>query len=223
MDGNLRVSLPLDDLRLNSYKTNLKQELLQEISNVGVGHAATALSQLLNRKVNMSVPRINIIKVQDMYLSLSERTEELMAGVFLQSQESEDTNFTLLLLFDSESIKDLLAILRKGSKEINLHSLDEISFSIIKETGNILLLHTITAINSFTDSQWFPSPATMTLDTIQVILKEIATEIDEIFLVECDIFPEDGSKLKGNILLFPNSIAMQLLMKRLYGEGWEKQ
>ena len=220
------MPLSFDDLQSDVNESGQKREALQEISNIGVGHAATALSQLLNRKVNMSVPRLNVVKLQDVCTELASDKNELMAGVYIQTKENTEATFSLLLLFDTDSIINLLSILRKSPEGIHLDALDDISTSIIKETGNILLLHTITAINAFTESHWFPSTAKLILDKIERIIDEIITsnvKTTEILLVECDIFPEDGSKMKGNILLLPNAVAMNLLMTRLYGESWENE
>ena len=39
----------------------IQLDALAEVGNIGAGNAATALSQMINRKVNMSVPAVNIV------------------------------------------------------------------------------------------------------------------------------------------------------------------
>ena len=41
-----------------------------EIGNIGAGHAATALSQMLKRRIDISLPRVNIIDLDDFTKSL---------------------------------------------------------------------------------------------------------------------------------------------------------
>jgi len=208
---------------------NPKFEALQELSNIGVGHAATALSQLLNRKVDMSIPRVNFVPIEQAPTILATHEEEITVGVFVRTLEESGSQLNLLMIIDEESTHTLLGILRRNEDTTNLLDLDEISRSILKETGNILLLHTITAINSFTESHWFPNSPDIVIDMIGSMADEVLLnghEDDEgeikVLLVECDVFTDDGKKVKGNILLLPNKVAMDTLMNRLYGENWQE-
>ncbi|MBY6828980.1 chemotaxis protein CheC, partial [Clostridium botulinum] len=45
--------------------TPLQLDALKEVSNIGTGNAATALSQLLGRKIDMNVPDINIVPFEE--------------------------------------------------------------------------------------------------------------------------------------------------------------
>jgi len=40
-------------------------DAMREIGNVGAGNAATALSQVLNKKIDMNVPKVSIIPIED--------------------------------------------------------------------------------------------------------------------------------------------------------------
>lgn len=198
-------------------------EALQEIANIGVGHAATALSQLLHRRVDMSIPLIELVH----YTKLSERItgdlEAIVSGILVDSAEDENM-FNLLLIFDELSSKNILRILKTGEPPDDLSKIDEISQSIILETGNILLLHTISAINSFADSKYFPKTPQLSIDMIGSILDQLIgrqnfeKEKDMFLLVECDIFT-DKEKLKGMIIILPNDSGLKFIMNRLYGEG----
>lgn len=39
-------------------------DILKELGNIGAGNAATSLSQLLNQRVDMSVPDVKVIKTK---------------------------------------------------------------------------------------------------------------------------------------------------------------
>src|SRR5207253_9705229 len=41
----------------------LQIDALREVANIGAGHAATALSQLTNRRIMVSVPQLNIARL----------------------------------------------------------------------------------------------------------------------------------------------------------------
>ena len=44
----------------NAYNS-IQLDALREVSNIGVGNAATALSTLLGTKIDMSVPSVNMV------------------------------------------------------------------------------------------------------------------------------------------------------------------
>ena len=57
-------------------------DVLKEIGNIGAGNAMTALSQMLQCKVDMKVPQVKLLALQDMGAMVGSE-EQLMAGVFL--------------------------------------------------------------------------------------------------------------------------------------------
>ena len=52
-DENNMITSPL----LNKSLTDEDIDFLQELGNIGSGHAANALAELLNRRIDMSLPR----------------------------------------------------------------------------------------------------------------------------------------------------------------------
>ena len=63
---------------LSSYQI----DVLQEVGNIGTGNAATALSQLLNKKIDMSVPAINIISFDDIFSKMD--GDRVVMGVIVR-------------------------------------------------------------------------------------------------------------------------------------------
>ena len=43
--------------------SNIQLDALKEVSNIGAGNAATALSMMLGKKIDMTVPSVNMIKL----------------------------------------------------------------------------------------------------------------------------------------------------------------
>lgn len=211
-----------DDGLFDNYDPKI--EALQELSNIGVGHAATALSQLLNRRVDMSIPRVRFVPIKDVSEYLAGTPETVVAGILQETSQDDKGVLNLLLIFDFESTKQLLGTLVASPIPERMEDLDELSRSIIKETGNILLIHTISAINSFTEAKWFPHAPSLAIDMVGALTDELVSvdvdSSDKFLLVEVDIFT-DGEKIKGDILMLPDKLAMNALMTTLYGENWE--
>ena len=70
---------------INFSKKHL--DVLKEIGNIGAGNAATALSTLLNKKINMRIPSIKIVEFNEL-LDYVGGPEEEIVSVFLRIQGS---------------------------------------------------------------------------------------------------------------------------------------
>ena len=47
-------------------------DIIKEVSNIALGNSATSLSELLNARISMSVPNINIESIGDFISSINE-------------------------------------------------------------------------------------------------------------------------------------------------------
>src|SRR5256885_16456715 len=77
----------------------LQIDALREVANIGAGHAATALSQLTNRKIMISVPQINIVRLEEVP-DLLGTPQDVVAAV-LMHMLGDLTGRTLLLFPES--------------------------------------------------------------------------------------------------------------------------
>src|SRR5437764_12303834 len=77
----------------------LQIDALREVANIGAGHAATALSQLTNRRIMISVPQINIVRLEEVP-NLLGHPQEVVAAV-LMHMLGDLTGRTLLLFPES--------------------------------------------------------------------------------------------------------------------------
>src|SRR2546422_8730271 len=73
----------------------LQIDALREVANIGAGHAATALSQLTNRRIMISVPQINIVRLEEVP-DLLGTPQDVVAAV-LMHMLGDLTGRTLLL------------------------------------------------------------------------------------------------------------------------------
>src|SRR2546422_907575 len=77
----------------------LQIDALREVANIGAGHAATALSQLTNRKIMISVPQINIVRLEEVP-DLLGNPQDVVTAV-LMHMLGDLTGRTLLLFPES--------------------------------------------------------------------------------------------------------------------------
>src|SRR5438445_10636113 len=112
----------------------LQIDALREVANIGAGHAATALSQMTNRRIMISVPRINIARLEEVP-DLLGNPQEVVAAV-LMHMLGDLTGRTLLLFPERVGRRLCDMLLRRPSGTPAVFApLDQ---SCLKEAGNIL-------------------------------------------------------------------------------------
>src|SRR5258705_11946498 len=73
----------------------LQIDALREVANIGAGHAATALSQMTNRRIMISVPEINIARLEEVPNLLGD--PQAVVAAVLMHMLGDLTGRTLLL------------------------------------------------------------------------------------------------------------------------------
>lgn len=63
----------------NSKITSFHLDVLKEIGNIGAAHAATALSDLLGKKIDMKVPKVEMVPFHEM-MELAGGSETVVVG-----------------------------------------------------------------------------------------------------------------------------------------------
>ena len=89
-------------------------DVLREIGNIGAGNATTALSKLLDARIDMRVPKVNLLGFSDI-TSIIGNEEDVMVGILLGLEG--DVNGMMMFLLDMTSAEKLVeAVLKKHKK-----------------------------------------------------------------------------------------------------------
>ncbi len=188
--------------------------VLREIGNIGSGNAATALSAMLDRPVNIGVPRVEIMDYAEI-TELLGGPEEKIIGMLITL--SDDINGMMLFLlkrdFAHVTINDLLGV------ELNDYDeLDEIGKSMLNEVGNIMSGSYISALASFTNLKINISTPSLTEDMLGSILSVPAIHFadisDKIILIG-DGFDVGDNCSSNTILLMPDIKSLDKIMESL--------
>ena len=127
----------------DSYKlTDMERDVIGEVMNISMGSAATAMSTILDKKVNITTPRIETIGVDEFEFTYLEP----VVGVLIRYVEGiEGTN---MLLLREDDLKKILGHLLSMDPEDQVE-LDEISISAISEIMNQMMGSAAGALASF--------------------------------------------------------------------------
>jgi len=116
--------------------TELQYDALSEIFNIGVGHAASALSDILNEEMRMSVPRISFQNRANLASKLCNGENRRICGV-RQSFEGAIFNTDAMLMFPEEKSLEIVRLMVGGS--LSMQELTEMEQEAMSEIGNIIL------------------------------------------------------------------------------------
>ena len=108
-------------------------DILREIGNIGAGNATTALAQMLQCKVDMSVPYVALLEFKDVGEAMGGE-EQLMAGIYLGVEG--DITGSIMFLLEKQAARFLVSKLM--GMELEGEDFSEMEFSALKEVGNIL-------------------------------------------------------------------------------------
>jgi chemotaxis protein CheC len=172
--------------------TNSEIDQLKEIANIGAGNASTALSHMLGKDIQMSVPESHVGDLLEVQRLLGNKNEEVLA-LFLKMLG--DVNGAMLIVFTKESSLSLVQFLTKKTRK-ELSELDELDKSALLEVGNILLGASITALGKFLDINVLHSIPDLEVDMLgsimQSVLMEVGNKSEKILAFKVNLSIEDA-------------------------------
>lgn len=192
-------------------------DAIKEVGNIGTGNAATALSTMLDKKVDISVPQVKVVPISKIPF-LFDNPEEIVSAVKMPLKE--DMTGEIVLLFEPRTIRIISKVLT-GMEPVEITELDEFTASMIKEIGNIMCGSYITALAGFTGLFINPDPPDLTIDMISAIISEMSLPLaiageENIMLVETKIVIEGvEEEMTGYLLLIPSIDSLEKLLKSL--------
>ena len=189
----------------------IQLDALKEIGNVGAGNSATALSQLINRKIDMTVPQIAIMPLGDVP-DVVGGPDAMVAGVFLRVYGPAPSSILFLLPRDSAfSLVDML-MGREQGYTTSLNSMDE---SALMEIGNILAGAYLNALSHFTKLTLLPSIPSLAMDMAGAILSVILIQLGEMgdhaLVIETE-FTTENDGVKGHFFLIPDPGSLSTIL-----------
>ena len=176
-------------------------DVLKELGNIGAGNATTALSQMMQCKVDMSVPQVKLMEFKELG-QLMGGEEIIMAGIYLAIEG--DVAGSIMFLLEKQAARHLVNELMGTSVEGEEFS--DMEFSALKEVGNIITAAYLNSLASLTNLKLQPSVPDLTVDMAGAILSVPAIEFgtlgDKMLLIQTQFF--DDMVLDGYFILVPN-------------------
>ncbi len=176
-------------------------DILKELGNIGAGNATTALAQMLQCKVDMSVPKVGLLEFREVGAAMGGE-EQIMAGIYLGVEG--DITGSIMFLLEKESARFLVSKLM--GMEMEGDDFSEMEFSALKEVGNIITGAYLNSLSSLTNLKIFPTIPDVTVDMAGAIMSVPAIQFgaigDRMLLIQTQFFDEVA--IDGYFILIPD-------------------
>lgn len=193
---------------------DFKMDVLREVGNIGAGHAATALSLLLGKPVDMQVPTVSFVPFEE----IAERVggiEAVVVAIFLRVEGDAPGNMFFIL--NREPARRLLQGL-PGLDAAVSDNYSELELSALNEIGNILAGSYLSSLGDFTGLYMSPTVPSIAVDMAGAVLNygllQFGTMGDDALLIDT-AFLEGPQQVEGHFFLIPDPESFEKLFSAL--------
>lgn len=206
-------------MKSNNFSA-LQLDALREIGNIGAGNAATSLSQLVNKSINLVVPSVNIVSYDDMMEFVGGPEETVVAVLF---RVEGDLPCTVIFIMTVEEAQNLVKSLIGDSYEFSSDEdvlSHQMSISALEEVGNIVTGSYISALSDFINMPLKPSIPHLGIDMAAAVLTyglvEASQASDYAIIINTKMNSDEiNNQIKGHFFLLPDPGAIEVLFKSL--------
>lgn len=196
-------------------------DVLKEVGNIGAGNAATALSNLLNRPIDMKVPNVQVIPFSEVS-QLIGGSEQVVVAIFFRVVGDAPGN--LFFILSRSSAKRLM-------KDVQLTHVDELAeaddgfefseleLSALEEIGNILAGSFLSSLADFTSLRMAPTVPALSIDMADAILSfgfiQYSQMGDNALLINTSFIRNEQDQVSGQFFLIPDPDAFEKIFQAL--------
>lgn len=200
--------------------TALRKDMLKELFNISVGKSASILSEIIDKKILLNVPDIEILDIKDNKIQLDKYFNDIIEGAIMVSSISfkERSAGRASLIFPADKMRNFINLcLHEESKDeyCDLNFTD-IDFDIIKEVGNIVLNSIIGEIGNYINIKFnYMIPEIKVFNSMD-IEEFIENEEYAYILMLYVTFNIEDSKIEGAIVINLTLKFLDEILKKIY-------
>ena len=193
---------------------SMQLDLLRELGNIGAGNATTALSQMINKKIDMGIPKVNVLEFKEL-AEVVGGEENPIVGILLGVEG--EVNGMMMFVLEQRSAHNLVNMLM-GREITDFSEFGEMDLSALKEIGNIIAGAYLSSLSSLTNLKIIASVPYLAIDMAGAILSVPAIEFgkvgDRALLIQTD-FGGDEERVFGYFILIPDMPSYNTILKSL--------
>lgn len=181
-----------------SILSDYERDAFAESFNIGIGRAASSLSEMIGQEISLTVPTVTVLKKQDAISEMAENQSKRVRGV----RENFTGPFSgcALLLFPEDRSMALVRLLLQD--DIDMDFLTEMEEEALIEVGNIILNACLSSIADIVGSEIHNQlPVLVNGDLNEIILGDTRSGSDDLVMNLRVEFSVDSIDIKGHIAL----------------------
>jgi chemotaxis protein CheC len=191
-------------------------DALREVANIGAGHAATALSQMVQQRIMVDIPEIKIVRLEEVGELLGE-PDEIVSAIMMQLLG--DVTGRTVQIFPWRTAVRLTSTLLARDAGASPEDFGEMEQSALKEVGNILVGAYVNALSEFMGLMLIMSPPAIAIDTAQAVLTtsylNFGEHQDYVFAVTTRLGMDANTDLGAHFLLLPDEASLKVILRAL--------
>jgi chemotaxis protein CheC len=187
--------------------SDMERSALLEVANIGASHAATALSSLLGRPIEITYTEALLATLAE----AADRAGAAAATSAVVDTPVKDDGGRVLLLFPEDAAADLCALLGSSLD-------DDLGRSTLREVGNILATSYLNAVVEMTGLELEPDPPAFEVDVLGTLMQRSlagsADPSDPTILMRSQLIVE-AADASFSFLFVPHIKAVEALLSHL--------
>ncbi|SIO27213.1 chemotaxis protein CheC [Carnobacterium alterfunditum] len=196
---------------MKSNYSAMELDVLKEIINIGGGHAATSLSQLIDKPVHMTVPVIEMMAYEDVYEQIMAEETVIKAIVIKMMGDAEGV---FLFTVDQQFSKDLVSMMLPDDTPYS----EAMADSALQELVNILVNSFLNAVMKLMDRNLVTSVPLIIEDMFGAIMSSIYIEqnqYDDSIMIIKNEFYYLGDRLESSLYFVPKPGIIEKMLQVL--------
>lgn len=196
---------------IDDLYTSLEIDCLREVANIGGGNAATSLSKLLDKRIDMTVPIIEVLSYDEVYRDIMAE-DKIVNSVIMNMLGDGEGIFVFVASIEAT---DLLAKMMMQSEE---DMSEEIKNSALVELVNITVSSFLNAVSKMIDANIITSIPIQITDMFGAVLSSVYMEseqYDENIMIIKNEFSYNGKKIETSLYFVPRPGVLEKLFKIL--------
>ncbi|MFC1678324.1 chemotaxis protein CheC [Patescibacteria group bacterium] len=200
-----------------SKLNKIEVDVLRETGNIGCAHAATAISNKIKRKINISVPEIEIIKVEDLNDKISEFKSGTDKVAAIYQEMIENFSGSILFIFPTHSALAITDLLLQRDIGIT-KEFAQTEINALLDVGETMVKAYTEALGGFFNEQIGISKPMFTHDIPDAVMDNIRKILDKetTHAVVFNTLLTDEEKLfKSYFIILPSPTALDTMINKL--------
>ena len=193
----------------------LQLDALKEVASIGAGNAATSLSNMLDGKIEMTVPEVNILPIAQVP-EIMGGAEELITAILVQTKG--DIEGGVLFTLNISSANLLIELLTGVEAQIQ-EKMGELEISALEEIANILTGSNLNAFSQMLDIQITPHVPSLAYDMAGAILEVCFIELGQIgdyaLVIKTKFQSDVEQDISGHFFLIPDPDSLETILNKL--------